>query len=293
MLWILSLLGADPRTMGELGLLSLFSAGTVVALVLLSVGMLLCLHWNVREWLLALHLVTYLALIHGTPAVLYGTVRYSWSYKHVGIVDYILRTGTIDPSIPVGGIYHNWPGFFAGSALLTSIAGSPDALGLALWSPLAFNLINLVVLRYLFRGLTRNTRLVWLGLWIFFLINWVGQDYFAPQAMAYALYLTCIGLLIRRSVTRSMLAAFVVVVSVVAASHQITPMMLLIAVAALVVLRRTPRLVPPGHRRGRNRSLGTARRAQLHHPGPPRDDRGARQAGRQRQRDLGQGHREH
>jgi hypothetical protein len=238
-LWILSLLGANPRTMGQLGLLSLFSVGTVLALVLLAVGMLLSLHWNVREWLLALHLVTYLALIHGTPAVLYGTVRYSWSYKHIGIVDYILRTGTVDPSIPVGGIYHNWPGFFAGSALLTSIEGSPDAFGLALWSPLAFNLINLVVLRYLFRGLTRNTRLVWLGLWIFFLINWVGQDYFAPQAMAYALYLTCIGLLIRRSVTWSMLAAFVVVVSVVAASHQITPMMLLIAVGALVVLRRT------------------------------------------------------
>ncbi|HWJ54287.1 MAG TPA: hypothetical protein VNT24_13000, partial [Propionibacteriaceae bacterium] len=135
--WILSLRGADPRTMSQLGLLSLFSAATVLALVLLSVGLLLCLHWNVREWLLGLHLVTFLALIHGTPAVLYGTVRYSWSFKHVGIVDYILRTGTIDPSIQVGGIYHNWPGFFAGSALLTSVQGSSDALGLALWSPLA------------------------------------------------------------------------------------------------------------------------------------------------------------
>ena len=39
-----------------------------------------------------------LALVHGTPAVLYGTLRYSWAYKHVGIVDYILRTGTVDPT---------------------------------------------------------------------------------------------------------------------------------------------------------------------------------------------------
>ena len=238
--WILSLRDADPRTMGELGLLSLFSAGTVVALALLSVSMLLSLYWNVREWLLGLHLVTYLALIHGTPAVLYGTLRYSWSYKHVGIVDYILRAGTIDPTIPVGGIYHNWPGFFAGGALLTSAAGNPDAMRIATWAPLAFNLLNLLVLRYLFRGLTRNTQLIWLSLWIFVIINWVGQDYFAPQAMSYALYLVCIGLLIRRSITRSMLAAFVVVVSAVAASHQITPMMLFIAVSALVLLRRTP-----------------------------------------------------
>lgn len=240
LLWVLGLRGADPRTMTDLGLLSLLSAGPIAALVLLCLGMLLALHWNVAEWLLGLHLVTFLALIHGTPAVLYGTVRYAWSYKHVGIVDYILRTGTTDPDIAVGGIYHNWPGFFAGSALLTDAAGQTDALAIATWAPLAFNLLNLLVLRYVFRGLTRNTRLVWLGLWIFFIITWVGQDYFAPQAMAYALYLACIGLLLRRSITRSVVAAFVLVVSAVAASHQITPMMLFIAVTALVLLRRTP-----------------------------------------------------
>jgi hypothetical protein len=239
-LWVLSMWGLDPYTMGELGLVSLFSPLTVAALVVLCLGVLLALHWNVAEWLLALHLITFLALIHGTPALLYGTLRYSWSYKHVGIVDYILRTGTVDPNIGVGGIYHNWPGFFAGSALLTEAAGASDALQIATWAPLAFNLLNLVVLRYLFRGLTRNSRLVWLALWIFFIITWVGQDYFAPQAMAYVLYLACIGLLVRRSISMPVIASFVVVVSAVAASHQITPMMLIIAVTALVLMRRTP-----------------------------------------------------
>jgi hypothetical protein len=188
---------------------------------------------------LGLYLVTYILLIHGTPAVLYGTLRYSWAYKHVGIVDYILRTGTVDPTIGVGEIYHNWPGFFAASALLTSLAGSPDALRIATWAPVVFNLMNLLVLRYVYRGLTRSRRLIWLGLFFFFTINWVGQDYFSPQAMAYVLYLACIGLLIRRSRLRlHQLAPFVVIVAVVAASHQITPMMLLLAVTALVVLRR-------------------------------------------------------
>ena len=72
-----------------------------------------------------MHLVTFIAVIHATPAILYGTLRYSWAFKHVGIVDYILRNGSVDPTLPVGGIYHNWPGFFTGSALMTSIAGSP------------------------------------------------------------------------------------------------------------------------------------------------------------------------
>ena len=239
-LWSVSLINKDPRTMADLGLLDLLSVGSVVALVLIAVGMLLSLHWNAPEWLLGLHLVTYIALIHGTPAVLYGTLRYSWSYKHVGIVDYILRHGQVDPTIAVGSIYHNWPGFFAGSALLTSAAGQSNALQIATWAPLGFNLMNLILLRYLFRGLTNNKRLIWLGLWMFFIINWVGQDYFSPQAMAYVLYLGCIGLLVRRSVTGPVLAAFVAVVAVVAASHQITPMMLVLAVSAMVVLRRTP-----------------------------------------------------
>ena len=88
--------------------------GTVGALLLLVGGFLASLYRNQREWVLGFYLVTYIALIHATPAVLYGTLRYSWAYKHVGIVDYILRTGTVDPTIGVGGIYHNWPGFFAG-----------------------------------------------------------------------------------------------------------------------------------------------------------------------------------
>ena len=190
--------------------------------------------------MLGLYLITYIALIHGTPAVLYGTLRYSWAYKHVGIVDYILRTGTVDPTIAVGEIYHNWPGFFAASALLTSLAGSPDALRIATWAPVVFNLMNLVVLRYVYRGLTRSRRLIWLALFFFFIINWVGQDYFSPQAMAYVLYLACIGLLIRRATLKAhQLIPFLLIVAVVAASHQITPMMLLLAVTALVALRRT------------------------------------------------------
>ena len=61
----------------------------------------------------------------------------------------------------------------------------------------------------------------------FFIINWVGQDYFSPQAMAYVLYLACIGLLIRRATLKAPMIPFLLVVAVVAASHQITPMMLL------------------------------------------------------------------
>lgn len=243
LLWVGSLHGADPRQMNQLGLISLFSVATVAALVVLLGSFLVSLYQNRPGWLLGTHLVTYIALIHGTPAVLYGTLRYAWAYKHVGIVDYIMRTGTVDPDIGVNAIYHNWPGFFAGSALLSSAAGQQNSLHITLematWAPVAFNLMNLLVLGYLFRGLTRNRQLVWLALLFFFIINWVGQDYFSPQAMVYVLYLAVIGLLIRQVEGRTRNAVFIVLVAVCAASHQITLVVLLLAVSAMVLLRRT------------------------------------------------------
>ncbi|PYI65817.1 hypothetical protein CVV68_16450 [Arthrobacter livingstonensis] len=239
-LWTLGFRGADPRNMGALGLLDLFTPLTVLALILLLGGFLASLHLHKPEWLLATYLVVYIALIHGTPPVLYGTLRYSWAYKHVGIVDYIMRNGSVDPGIGVGQIYHNWLGFFAGGALLTELSGQPDALSIASWAPVAFNLLNLVALRFLFRGLTRNRTVVWMALMFFLVINWVGQDYYSPQAMAYLLYLGLIGLMLRRMKRRVMVVPFAVIVAAIAVSHQITPMMMLLAVIALVALRRTP-----------------------------------------------------
>lgn len=237
--WSFSFDGADPRDMGSLGLLTLFTPLTVLALSLLLIGFLICLYRSRPGWVLGTYLVTYVGLIHGTPPVLYETLRYSWAYKHVGIVDYILRNGSVEPSIDVEQIYHNWPGFFAGGALLTELAGQPDTIQIASWAPVAFNLLNLVVLRFVFRGLTRNHTTIWLGLMFFLLISWVGQDYYSPQALAYVLYLGLIGLMLRQKAHSRIFVPFIVVVATIAVSHQITPMMMLLMVGAMLVLRRT------------------------------------------------------
>jgi len=239
-LWYLGLARADPHAMTDWGLLSLIGPANVASLVLLAAGFIIALHRGARERLLALQLVTFLALIHATPAILYGTLRYSWAWKHVGIVDYILRHGSVDPMINVSPIYQNWPGFFAASALLTHLAGRENLLTIASWAPFAFNVINLIVLRFGLRGLTQDKRLIWLSLWLFFLINWVGQDYFSPQAMAYVLYLACMSLLIRGVTGWARITLFILFVTAIAVSHQLTPIMLFIAVTGLVVLRQSP-----------------------------------------------------
>ncbi|GAA4954515.1 hypothetical protein GCM10023238_21380 [Streptomyces heliomycini] len=41
---------------------------------------------------------------------------------------------------------------------------------------------------------------MWTAVWIFQLANWVGQDYFAPQGLAYLLHLTVIAMVLRHFV---------------------------------------------------------------------------------------------
>ncbi|MRS04983.1 hypothetical protein EG832_17475, partial [bacterium] len=49
----------------------------------------------------------------------------------------------------------------------------------------------------IYTSLTNSRRLVWFGIWIFYLTNWVGQDYFSPQAMNFFYFLVVIAILIK------------------------------------------------------------------------------------------------
>lgn len=244
LLWVVGFAEVEPRQMGRFGLLSEFNSATVAALLLLLGSTLVCIYQARPDWVVGAHLVTFLALIHGTPALLYGTVRYAWSYKHLGVVEYIGRTGTVDPGIEINTIYHNWPGVFAATAFLSGLAGdgagsSEAAFAIALWAPLGFNLLLLMVLRYVFRGLTARAAVVWLALLLYFTMTWVGQDYFSPQAVASVLYLAAMGVLLHRprgGPGRTVL--FTVLVAAMAVTHQITLLILVISVLALVLTRR-------------------------------------------------------
>lgn len=195
LIWTLSLSNVDVRAMNDVGLVSVLSPWTYVALGLLTIGF--CLNVYYREAgapVLVLHVVALILIIHGTPQLLYGTLRYAWAWKHVAIVDYIQRNGAVDPYATYLDVYHNWPGFFAFNALITEVAGLKSAIGYAGWAPLFFNLLDIGALLLIVRTFTRDQRLIWLSIWFFFLANWVGQDYFAPQSLTYSLYLVVVGI---------------------------------------------------------------------------------------------------
>jgi hypothetical protein len=194
LLWVFSIQNINLNRMTDVGLVSVLPPLSYVALFILIISFCLALYKkDLSVPLLLWHVVVLIFFIHGTPIILYKTLRYSWAWKHIGIIDYIMRHGAVDRNISSLSAYHNWPGFFALNAFITEIAGLKSPLNFAPWAPLLFNLSYLGMLLLIFRTFTSDKRLIWLSVWFFFLTNWIGQDYFSPQALSYFFYLVIIG----------------------------------------------------------------------------------------------------
>lgn len=198
-LWGFSLQAFNLDAMQDWGLLSIFPVSIILAylLLLFSFASLYRRQGEVNDAVFVAHVLLLVLMIHGTPYFLSGTVRYSWAYKHVGIIDYIIRHGSVNPNIDILSVYHNWPGFFAVNALFTQLSGFDSAKTYAGWAPFFFESLFALSLLALFRLFTPDRRLQWLGVWIFLLTNWVGQDYFAPQAITYFMMI-CVLVLVMR-----------------------------------------------------------------------------------------------
>ena len=277
-LWVESLRDVDLNAMTDLGLVSVLPVQYFLALGWLTAGFFAVVFARKGgERLPAVYAAALVVVLHATPAVLYEALRYPWAWKHVGIVDFIQRHGAIDPGADFLTAYHDWPGFFSLGALATDAAGEPNALGIAAWAPPFFELLFLGVVVLLARTLSNDRRVVWTTAWLFLAANWVGQDYFAPQALAFFLYLLIVAVALRRfglrahavpirspvrpgslvaavrgprrragsggrgrlgAKARVGLAVFIVLASAaVVTTHQLTPLILILAVGGLVHFR--------------------------------------------------------
>lgn len=194
--WAASLQGVELRAMNDLGLASVLPIPVFLVLFALTASFVASLgRYDGRGLVPFVHVVVLTLLLFGLAPFLEEAPRFSSTYRHIGIIDYLDRNGTVDPEIDA---YFSWPGFFAFGALLERVTGL-DGLGpMAKWAATFFNLLFLAPLLAILRWATTDHRVVWLGAWLFVSLNWVGQDYLSPQAVAYASWLTMLAVLLTR-----------------------------------------------------------------------------------------------
>jgi hypothetical protein len=255
-LWWHGIHQVDPSRMNELGLISVLPLTVLLAPALITVGFFLSLaQRRLRAPLLVLHVVALVFTLYGTAGLIEPVPDYKILYRHAGIIDHIVRHGSVDGRIDA---YFNWPGFFTFAGFVLEIAGIRSALSLGRLAPVFFELLYLAPLMLLLRPATAQRRLRWLAIWFFYVLNWIGQDYFAPQALAYFTYLTLLAVLVNwfcvpsfrarwanrlrpdvgNRQRRGLMAIVVVVFVALIPSHQLTPFAILAAVALLVVFRQ-------------------------------------------------------
>ncbi len=263
-LWALGMTTLELGGITDLGLVSVLPVSAVIGLILLCVSYSLTLRRDAGTAVTLVHVVALIVMLFSIPAIVEEVPRFNVAWRHVGITEVLSRTEQIDPLIDA---YFSWPGFFAISAFLTEAAGLNSTLDIVAWAPVAFNLLYLSPVLLILRAATPDRTVIWFGLWIFYLANWIGQDYYAPQAYGYFIFLLIIGLLLtyfggdgrpmwpipRRyfagamAISRPRLAApqragllalILVMFGALSASHQLSPFAVVGVVMVLVVLGR-------------------------------------------------------
>lgn len=193
-LWAVGVGRVNLRGVNDLGLASVLPLPVLAAPVMATAGFVWTLSRRpLRRSMLLLHVVALVVMLYGMNAMVEPVPGPNIVWRHVGIADHIARTGAIDPTIDA---YFNWPGFFTLAAFLSGAAGLGSIASMAAWAPVFFNLLYLGPLLLLFRRMTSDGRLVWLAVWLFYVTNWIHQDYLAPQALSYFLYLLILGILV-------------------------------------------------------------------------------------------------
>jgi len=195
LLWAVSLRGVDVSRMNDLGLVSVLPPLFYLSCAILIGNFILLVHNNAsRTGLIVLHLVAFIVMVYGVTALVEELPRYAVNWRNIGYSEYIMRTGTVAAGLDP---YFNWPGFFILAALITQVAGYHSAVVLIAWAPTVFNLLYLGPLVIIFRSLIADQRAIWLATWFFFVLNWIGQDYLAPQAINYFFFLVIVAILLR------------------------------------------------------------------------------------------------
>ncbi|MFE0422382.1 glycosyltransferase [Streptomyces sp. NPDC058953] len=250
LLWVIATATVDVSDLSDFGLFRELPIVFWLGLAVLTGGFWYCVRDPRRsQWWPLAYTVGLLLFERATQAVVYPTPLYAWAWKHDAIIEHLLDAGRLQRGAELRemAVYDQWPGFFAAQAALVDLTGAENALAFMSWWPLLSSLMLLLPLLLIYRTFTQDRRLIWTAVWIFYAANWVGQDYFSPQSLAFALYLGVIAVALRRAEAPApgrrarqivWTALLVPLIAAIVVAHQLTPVMLVVSLAALCVMGR-------------------------------------------------------
>lgn len=244
----------------ETGLFSSLAAGYWVGVGALIVALVLLIRLGSKfVWPT---LVALVITLHGLPGLLEPHPRFNSAWIHTGFIRHISENGTLLRDLDAR---FSWAGFFSGGAFLQRLADVDTMLWMVRFAPIFFNLVSLVLVTLIARRVGATTRRTMVAATLFCIANWIGQDYFSPQATAFMLYLTLVTVLLTafasdpgsltgwrhrvlrpssvavthlsaRNGTLIVIGCYVVIVALVM-SHQLTPGFLSAALILLIATR--------------------------------------------------------
>jgi hypothetical protein len=193
-LWIIAVANSSTAGVGDYGLLPAMHPTFFAAILVCAAGFIGELYRRDWRWPVLLGYIALLLLIlHATVPLLVYEPEYAWTYKHIGVIEYIRTHGAADNPED---IYLQWPTMFALGAQIVSVTGV-SALRLGAWAPLFFDTLNCLPLFAIARTLSTDRRVPFLTVFLFTSINWVAQDYLSPQAFTFVLCLGALMIMLR------------------------------------------------------------------------------------------------
>jgi hypothetical protein len=239
-LWSYSLTQAKFN-IGFYGLIDSFPVTFFVAVGILTVASaVLWISKENHQKLLFFQLLFLITALWLTPALIGSLPFLGDAYKNLGLINAIIEQGHVFHAW-----YLSWPGahiLFAEATLVGSMNLEPV---LRIF-PFFIQLLWLLPLYIFLRNILGEARVnyCWAGLWLFSLANWIGQEYFGPQAIAFFLMLTLLALITSPIIWKEqsyplpfLLAAGFIVVGIVV-THLLTSFAAFCILVAFVLARR-------------------------------------------------------
>ena len=189
--WAATLGRIDTEAIGDWGLIARVP---VPWLIVLAVGVVLAVRAATSKAAETLRVAAAIGLVtvvlYATLPLVVSTIRYPWSYKHLGVIRLLDTTGRLHTDVD---IYNTFSGMFGVGALVRGATGV-DPESYAAWWQLGVTAFVLVAVWNLVRRISGDIRVAHLATVVFLVADWVGQNYFSPQSVATFLGITVLAL---------------------------------------------------------------------------------------------------